>query len=265
MPRSKSVQTSNSRSENPPIRTNTASRTQTRNSSEKASKPISTASKTQTRESSKKPQAESTAKSGHRIHLPHIPHPHLHRHDEESTPTTTTKSNPAKPPSAHTNFLPNPANPRTSSSTASTSKNRPAPPLRRQTSIKTRYMTMLLDLDTIPRLHNILASFFTWILLAGYLVFPGTFTSLQDETTTIPVIGNSTTTETAEKVFLKHVKNAPLLWIAGFCCGIGVVGMGWLWWRWRENFVWLINRIFLYVIFVFYHSPLLFIPRPQRG
>lgn len=37
---------------------------------------------------------------------------------------------------------------------------RPAPP-NRQNSVQTRYMTMLLALDTIPRLHNILASFFT--------------------------------------------------------------------------------------------------------
>ena len=33
--------------------------------------------------------------------------------------------------------------------------------LNRQNSVQTRYMTMLLHLDEIPRLHNILASFFT--------------------------------------------------------------------------------------------------------
>lgn len=43
----------------------------------------------------------------------------------------------------------------------------------------TRYMNMLLALDGIPRMHNILAAFFTWILLAGFVLFPGTFTSLQ--------------------------------------------------------------------------------------
>jgi hypothetical protein len=37
-------------------------------------------------------------------------------------------------------------------------------------------MNMLLSLDTIPRLHNILASFFGWIILAGFTIFPGTFT-----------------------------------------------------------------------------------------
>ena len=33
--------------------------------------------------------------------------------------------------------------------------------INRQNSVQTRYMTMLLHLDEIPRLHNILASFFT--------------------------------------------------------------------------------------------------------
>jgi hypothetical protein len=37
---------------------------------------------------------------------------------------------------------------------------RPVAPVR-QNSIRTRYMEMLLAMDTIPRLHNILSSFFT--------------------------------------------------------------------------------------------------------
>lgn len=45
--------------------------------------------------------------------------------------------------------------------------------LARVPSVQTRYMEMLLHLDKIPRLDNILASVFTWILLAGFLVIPG--------------------------------------------------------------------------------------------
>lgn len=30
------------------------------------------------------------------------------------------------------------------------------------------------------KLHNMAASFATWILLAGFVLFPGTFTSLQE-------------------------------------------------------------------------------------
>jgi hypothetical protein len=45
----------------------------------------------------------------------------------------------------------------------------------------TRYVNMLLALDDIPEMFNIMASFFTWILLAGFVLFPGTFTSLQQQ------------------------------------------------------------------------------------
>lgn len=50
----------------------------------------------------------------------------------------------------------------------------------RRTTAQTRYIDMLLSLDTVPRIHNIFASFSTWILLAGYIVFPATFTGLKD-------------------------------------------------------------------------------------
>lgn len=44
----------------------------------------------------------------------------------------------------------------------------------------TQYVNMLLALDDIPKLHNIFAAFFNWILLAGFILFPGTFTSLKN-------------------------------------------------------------------------------------
>jgi hypothetical protein len=44
----------------------------------------------------------------------------------------------------------------------------------------TQYVNMLLALDDIPTLHNMLAKFFNWILLAGFILFPGTFTSLKN-------------------------------------------------------------------------------------
>ena len=64
---------------------------------------------------------------------------------------------------------------------ALSSKNQASrPDLVRKPSVQTRYVDMLLHLDTIPRLDNILASLFTWLLLAGYLVFPATFISLSE-------------------------------------------------------------------------------------
>jgi hypothetical protein len=72
------------------------------------------------------------------------------------------------------------------------------------------------------------------------VIFPGTFTSIQHFDTD-DASGNGT----VRKEFWEGVKNIPLLAIAGTCCAIGAIGMIWLWYRWRENYVWLLNRIFL--------------------
>jgi hypothetical protein len=32
--------------------------------------------------------------------------------------------------------------------------------------------------EEVPRLHNLLSGLFTWILLAGFVVLPGTFSTL---------------------------------------------------------------------------------------
>ena len=69
-------------------------------------------------------------------------------------------------------------------------------------------------------MHNIYAAFFTWILLAGFVIFPGTFTSLSKSL--------DTDNDTA-KEFLERVKHVPLLYVAAFCSGLGATGMLWLW------------------------------------
>jgi hypothetical protein len=46
---------------------------------------------------------------------------------------------------------------------------------------------------------------------------------------------------------VKAVQNVPLLWVAGACCVVGGLGMLCLSIRWRDNYVWLINQIFLYL------------------
>jgi predicted histidine transporter YuiF (NhaC family) len=100
---------------------------------------------------------------------------------------------------------------------------------------------MLLSLDRIPRLHNIYAAFFTWVLLAGYIVFPATFTSIQQNQN----LTDKAQDNAVESKILATVRNAPLLYIAAICCGVGVSGMIWLWWVHVGNYVWVINRIFL--------------------
>lgn len=106
-------------------------------------------------------------------------------------------------------------------------------PLRRRTTAQTQYLDMLLQQDTIPRLHNLLATFFTWITLAGYIVFPATFTSLSDSQT----INDIANKGKIEAQILSTVRNVPLLYIAAFCCGIGILGCIWLWWKHRGNYV----------------------------
>jgi hypothetical protein len=62
----------------------------------------------------------------------------------------------------------------------------------------TQYVKMLLALDDIPAFFNLAASFFNWIYLAGFVLFPGTFTSLknlgaeQGNTVAAQVIGTVT-------------------------------------------------------------------------
>jgi hypothetical protein len=82
--------------------------------------------------------------------------------------------------------------------------------------------------------------------LAVYIIFPGTFTSLQKSDALKP--GDSENVAEYEgKHVLRQVAHLPLLWVAAVCCAAGAAGMGALWWRWRQNAVWVLNRIFLYV------------------
>jgi len=179
------------------------------------------------------PSTASVPEPSHRgIHIP-LPHVHLPGHGtKETINRTDTKSSKAvrKEKQRQSNYK----------LKSSANGARPIYPngLDRQNSVQTRYMDMLLALDTIPRLHTILAAFFTWILLAGFIIFPGTFTALGS------LQGEQSASE-ATQYFFKSVKNVPLLVIAGVCCGIGVAGMLWLWWTWRKNYVWLLNKIFL--------------------
>ncbi|KAF2181265.1 hypothetical protein K469DRAFT_589477 [Zopfia rhizophila CBS 207.26] len=105
----------------------------------------------------------------------------------------------------------------------------------------TRYVNMLLQLDQIPQSHNIFAFLSTYILLAGYLVFPGTFTTIRNSSAVQGVAGKSH----SGKTVFRAVQHVSLLVIAAVCCFVGVVGICWLWWTHRDNFIWLKQKIFL--------------------
>src|SRR5690242_2546745 len=89
---------------------------------------------------------------------------------------------------------------------------------RRRTTARTRYIDMLLGLDTVPPLHNILASLFVWVLLAGYIVFPATFNSLQKSS-----LDEKADTKLKAQA-LATARNVPLLYVAAAACGVGVLG-----------------------------------------
>lgn len=115
-------------------------------------------------------------------------------------------------------------------------------PLSRADTIHSRYVQMLLDQDSVAKTHNILAAFFVWLLLASFIVFPGTFTTIQKsledgEHADFP-------SKAAESIF-KSVKNVPLLALAAIMCSIAVVGVVSLALRHMHNYVWVLNKLFL--------------------
>ncbi|KAJ5159060.1 uncharacterized protein N7500_008711 [Penicillium coprophilum] len=86
----------------------------------------------------------------------------------------------------------------------------------------------------------VLASIAHWILLAGYLVRPGTFTSLQKSDT----IHNGLADNEAGEWILNTIQNPPLLATACVLFVSGLAIMSWLFWEYQGNYIWLTNRIF---------------------
>ncbi|KAH8653974.1 hypothetical protein BGZ60DRAFT_460367 [Tricladium varicosporioides] len=97
-------------------------------------------------------------------------------------------------------------------------------------------MAKTIQANDAPIWDNLLAAFFSWLTLAGYVVFPGTFTSLEH---------SQTLTSSNSGKFIQQTVKKALLATAGLCCFFGTVGTSWLWYVWRDNAVWLIGHIFL--------------------
>jgi len=91
-------------------------------------------------------------------------------------------------------------------------------------------------LKDVSIVNNIFALFFTWVVLAGFLVLPATFKTLYK----LPI--NST----EYKEVMSVIKHLHLKLAGGFaCCAIGVSGMCILWRRQRANYSWLVSNIFV--------------------
>lgn len=100
------------------------------------------------------------------------------------------------------------------------------------------YDTMIIESHQVHSRYNILAAVFNWLVLAGFVVFPATFASLSR----VGVLNNSPTGRAVQNV----IRKIPLLYISAFACVLGGLGLAWLWWTVKHNYVWLLSRIFLY-------------------
>ncbi|KAH9965333.1 hypothetical protein BC827DRAFT_849708 [Russula dissimulans] len=110
----------------------------------------------------------------------------------------------------------------------------PSPGVADATHEHTPYTKMLADSDAVPLFDNILAGFFVWMLLAGFVVLPGAFNPLNN------AINNSEFHQILSA--LHRIRKL----VAGYaCCSIGMIGMCYLWFRWSHNYVWLLSNIFI--------------------
>lgn len=103
----------------------------------------------------------------------------------------------------------------------------------------TRYMIQLLESADVSLLESWGVAFASWLLLAGFVVFPGTFTNIkQIDLTNQAVTG-------AERWLFTRIQNLPLLGVAGACSALGALGMIIFWIRWRHNHVVVADKVFL--------------------
>jgi hypothetical protein len=101
--------------------------------------------------------------------------------------------------------------------------------------VQTPYMVMSVRANQARKRYNLSAGIFAWLTLAGYVVLPNTFTSIQKSEALDKSEGG--------KVIQNTVRNIQILPFASIFCGVGTIGMGYLWWRFRRNYIWLLAHI----------------------
>ncbi|EXL39881.1 hypothetical protein FOCG_17548 [Fusarium oxysporum f. sp. radicis-lycopersici 26381] len=102
---------------------------------------------------------------------------------------------------------------------------------------KVSYSDMVLAAHECPFALRFIAAASNWLLLAGFVVFPGAFTSLSR----MKLLSESQAGRNAQY----FIHNTPLLAIGILCCSIGSAGIGWVSWKCKGNYVWLVDRIFV--------------------
>lgn len=108
-------------------------------------------------------------------------------------------------------------------------------------SPETLYMQKMIEADRVIWEYNILASASRWILLAGYLILPGSFTNLQNSQGASHEIGQTH----VGKAILIQIQNPPLISLGCLFFCVGSCGMGALYWKNQDNYIWLVNRLFM--------------------
>jgi hypothetical protein len=110
---------------------------------------------------------------------------------------------------------------------------------------ETTYAQMLKEEAEMDMSFNITVGAANWALLAGYLVIPGTFTSMQTSNQVEKILQ----TNKAGRTVLHTIQNPPLLAIACLLLVGGIAALIWLlhFPKPRGNYPWLINKLFMYV------------------
>lgn len=103
------------------------------------------------------------------------------------------------------------------------------------------YTRMLKEEAQMDWRYNLYSSAANWVLLAGYLIIPGTFTSLKES----HEVENALQTNSAGRAVLKKIQNPPLLVIACLFFVAGATTLGWLCVKFKYSYPWLINKIFM--------------------
>ncbi|CAG9950867.1 unnamed protein product [Clonostachys rosea f. rosea IK726] len=99
------------------------------------------------------------------------------------------------------------------------------------------YDAMIIQSYEIPILYCALAGLCNWLFLAGFIVFPGAFSSLQD--------ANILAQSDAGVTLQRAIQHSLPLYMGGFTCITSFLGLLYVFWRVRENYVWLLNRVFM--------------------
>lgn len=99
------------------------------------------------------------------------------------------------------------------------------------------YRRMVLEAEQVPAQYTLAAAAALWVVLAGFVILPGTFATLTR---------SKTLEHSQEGQFVQElVQNIPLLPIAAVCYVVGIVGLVLLWLQFKSNYIWLLSHIFM--------------------